>query len=80
MKRLMIITRKIEVFVCESDKDIRRAYYDKIYEIRNIAQEAANRATSMLYAIDNLIPCLDDESRKLIQYIGAKHRDGGLIG
>ena len=26
----------------------------------------------MLYAIDNLIPCLDEESRKLIQYIGAK--------
>ena len=68
----MVITRKIEVFVCESDKDQRRAYYEKLYDIRNIAQEAANRATSMLYAIDNLIPCLDEESRKLIQYIGAK--------
>lgn len=68
----MVITRKIEVFVCESDKDLRRSYYEKLYDIRNIAQEAANRATSMLYAIDNLIPCLDEESRKLIQYIGAK--------
>lgn len=68
----MVITRKIEVFVCESDKDIRRSYYEKLYDIRNIAVEAANRATSMLYAIDNLIPCLDEESRKLIQYIGAK--------
>ena len=68
----MIITRKIEVFVCESDKDVRREYYEKIYAIRKIAQEAANRATSMLYAIDNLIPCLDEESRKLIQYIGTK--------
>ena len=68
----MVITRKIEVFVCESDKEIRRSYYEKLYDIRNIAQEAANRATSMLYAIDNLIPCLDEESRKLIQYIGAK--------
>ena len=67
-----IITRKIEVFVCESDKEIRRSYYEKLYDIRNIAQEAANRATSMLYVIDNLIPCLDEESRKLIQYIGAK--------
>ena len=68
----MIITRKIEVFVCDGDKDLRRSYYEKLYDIRNIAQEAANRATSMLYAIDNLIPCLDEESRKLIQYIGAK--------
>lgn len=68
----MVITRKIEVFVCENDKDSRRAYYEKLYAIRNIAQEAANRATSMLYAIDNLIPCLDEESRKLIQYIGTK--------
>jgi hypothetical protein len=68
----MVITRKIEVFVCESDKEIRKAHYEKLYDIRNIAQEAANRATSMLYAIDNLIPCLDEESRKLIQYIGAK--------
>lgn len=65
-------SRKIEVFICESDKDLRRSYYEKIYDIRNIAVEAANRATSMLYAIDNLIPCLDEESRKLIQYIGAK--------
>lgn len=68
----MVITRKIEVFVCESDNDLRRSYYEKLYDIRNIAQEAANRATSMLYAIDNLIPCLDEESRKLVQYIGAK--------
>lgn len=68
----MVITRKIEVFVCETDKDLRRAYYEKLYAIRNIAQEAANRATSMLYAIDNLIPCLDEQSRELIQYIGTK--------
>ena len=68
----MIITRKIEVFVCESDKELRKSYYEKLYDIRNIAQEAANRATSILYAIDNLIPCLDEKSRKLIQYIGAK--------
>jgi IS605 OrfB family transposase len=68
----MICTRKIEIFVCESDKDLRKSYYEKLYDIRNIAQEAANKATSMLYALDNLIPCLDEESRKLIQYIGAK--------
>lgn len=68
----MIITRKIEVFVCESDKDLRRSYYEKLYDTRNTAQDAANKATSMLYALDNLIPCLDEESRKMIQYIGAK--------
>ena len=67
----MIITRKIEVFVCENDKDQRKAYYEKLYAVRNIAYDAANKATASLYALDNLIACIDEESRKLIQYIGA---------
>lgn len=68
----MIITRKIEVFVCENDKDQRKAYYEKLYAVRNIAYDAANKATASLYALDNLIACIDEKSRKLIQYIGAK--------
>ena len=38
----MIITRKIEVFVCESDKDLRKEYYDKLHTIRDIARKEAN--------------------------------------
>lgn len=68
----MIITRKIEVFICESDKDLRRSYYDKLYDIRNIAQKAANAATSHLFMLDNKIPYLDEASRETIQFVGTK--------
>lgn len=68
----MVITRKIEVFVPESDKEIRRAYYDKLYAIKNIARDAANAATSHLFHLDNQIPYLDEESKKNIQYLGTK--------
>ena len=68
----MVITRKIEVFICESDKDLRRSYYDKLYDIRNIAQKAANAATSHLFMLDNKIPYLDEASRETIQFVGTK--------
>ena len=42
----MVITRKIEVFVCENDKDQRRAYYEKLYANRDIAVKAANTAAA----------------------------------
>ena len=68
----MIITRKIEVFVCESDEDLRRSYYEKIYDMRNVARNAANAATSHLFMLDNKIPYLDEESKKSIQFVGTK--------
>ena len=72
IKNDMIITRKIEVFIPESDKDLRRSYYDKLYDIRNIAQKAANAATSHLFMLDNKIPYLDEASKEAIQFIGTK--------
>ena len=54
----MIITRRIEVFVCENDKEHRKAYYDKLYAIRDVARDAANAATSHLFMLDNSIPYL----------------------
>lgn len=33
---MMIITRKIEVFICEDDKDLRKSYYEKLYRNRDI--------------------------------------------
>ena len=68
----MIITRKIEVFIPESDKELRKAYYEKLYAIKNIARDAANAATSHLFMLDNKIPYLDEESKKAIQFIGTK--------
>lgn len=66
----MIITRRIEVFICEDDKDLRKEYYDKLYKIRDIARDAANAATSHLFMLDNSIPYLDDDTKKNITYIG----------
>lgn len=68
----MIITRKIEVFVCESDKDLRKEYYDKLYAIRDVARKAANAATSHLFMLDSSVPYLDEETKNNIQYLGAK--------
>lgn len=68
----MVITRKIEVFIPDSDKDQRRAYYDKLYAIKNIARDAANAATSHMFHLDNTIPYLDETSKQSIQYLGTK--------
>lgn len=71
----MIITRRIEVFVCESDKDLRKAYYDKLYAIRDIARDAANAATSHLFMLDNSIPYLDEPSKESLRFVGTKGTD-----
>ena len=68
----MIITRRIEVFVCENDKEHRKAYYDKLYAIRDVARDAANAATSHLFMLDNSIPYLDDKSKEAIKFVGTK--------
>lgn len=68
----MIITRRIEVFVCENDKEQRKAYYDKLYAIRDIARDAANAATSHLFMLDNSIPYLDEQSKEAIKFVGTK--------
>lgn len=68
----MVITRKIEVFVCESDKDQRRAYYDKLYANRDIAVKVANMAMSHLFALDNTMPYLSDEDKEKVTFLGVK--------
>lgn len=68
----MVITRKIEVFVCEDDKDLRKAYYEKLYTHRDAAVKIANMAVSHLFALDNTLPYLTDEARETVQYIGVK--------
>ena len=68
----MVITRKIEVFVCDSDKDQRRAYYDKLYANRDIAVKVANMAMSQLFALDNTMPYLSDEDKEKVTFLGVK--------
>ena len=68
----MVITRKIEVFVCENDKDQRRAYYEKLYANRDIAVKAANMAISHLFVLDNTMPYLSEESKESIEFLGVK--------
>ena len=68
----MVITRKIEVFVCESDKTQRRAYYDKLYANRDIAVKVANMAVSHLFALDNTMPYLSAEDKEKIEFLGVK--------
>ena len=68
----MVITRKIEVFICENDKDQRRAYYEKLYANRDIAVKAANMAISHLFVLDNTMPYLSEESKESIEFLGVK--------
>lgn len=68
----MVITRKIEVFICEDDKDQRKAYYDKLYSNRDIAVKVANMAMSHLFALDNTMPYLSDEDKDTITFLGVK--------
>ena len=49
----MIITRKIQVFVCEDDKNLRKEYYEKLYNNRNVAVKVANMAVSHEFALDH---------------------------
>jgi len=68
----MVITRKIEVFVCESDKEQRKAYYDKLYANRDVAVKVANLGSSHLFAIDNTMAYLSPESKEQIEFLGVK--------
>lgn len=70
----MIITRKIQIFIPESDKDIRKAYYDKLYDIRYMAVKIANMAVSHLFMLDNSIPYLSDEDKEKLQFLGVKRQ------
>lgn len=71
-RKTMIITRKIEIFICEDDKDLRKQYYDKLYQNRDIAVKVANMAMSHLFALDNTMPYLSDEDKETITFLGVK--------
>ena len=66
----MIITRKIEIFVSESDKDLKGKHIAKLYENRNAAVKTANMCASHLFALDNTMPYLSDEDKEKITFLG----------
>lgn len=68
----MVITRKIEIFVCEDDKDLRKEYYQKLYDNRNIAVKVANMGVSHEFILDNTLPYLSEEARKQVKFLGVK--------
>lgn len=68
----MVITRKIEVFICERDDVLRGSYYHKLYENRNIAVKAANMFAAHLFALDNTMPYLSEEDKEKITFLGVK--------
>lgn len=50
----MIITRKIEIYVNESDKDLKKRYYDQLFNWSAICRKAANILSTHLFAQDNI--------------------------
>lgn len=66
----MIITRKIEIFCCEDDKELRKQYYERLYEHINCAVKVANMTVSHLFMLDNTTPYLSDEDREKLTYLG----------
>lgn len=68
----MVITRKIEVFIPESNDELRKAYRGKLYANRDVAVKVANMAVSHLFALDNTMPYLSDEAKEVIEYLGVR--------
>lgn len=71
----MIITRKIEVFICEDDKAMRMAHYEKLYAQRDLAQKAANAMMSFMFVDSHTMPYLDEQDRQKIIYYGCKGKE-----
>lgn len=68
----MVITRKIEVFVCEEDKKLRKEYLERLYDNRNVAVQVANMCASHLFVLDHSMPYLSEEDRDKITFLGVK--------
>lgn len=68
----MIITRKIQIYIPEKDKELRKSYYDKLYNDRYTAVKIANMTVSHLFALDNSMPYLSEEDKDTITFLGVK--------
>lgn len=68
----MVITRKIEIFVCEEDKELRKEYYKKLYDNRDIAVKVANMCASHMFMLDHSLPYLNQEDYENLTFLGVK--------
>ena len=72
----MIITRRIEIFISEGDKALRKEYYEKLYRNRDTAMKIANMGISHMFMLDNTTPYLSQEDREKLEYLGCPKADG----
>ncbi len=54
MKKSIIITRKIQIYVNESDKEQKKYYYDQLFSWLRITHKAANLISTHLFTQDNI--------------------------
>lgn len=50
----MFTTKRIEIYINENDKDLRKEYRSRLFKILDIARRFANICSSHLYFVDNL--------------------------
>lgn len=66
----MIFTRKIQIFICEDDAELRKSYYDKLYSCARTAAKIANLGVSHMFVLDNIMPYLSKEDMENLQFLG----------
>ena len=52
--KIMIITRKIQIYVCEEDKDLRKDFVHTIYQWRDLVRRGANTIVAHKFAQENI--------------------------
>jgi IS605 OrfB family transposase len=82
----MIITRKIEIYVNESDKDKKAEYYDRLFKILYTVHRFANLCASHLYFADNIADFvyLTTDARDKVKFsenllTDSKKKDEGIL-
>lgn len=68
----MVTTKRIEIFIRESDKNIKKEYQKKLSNSIGVAVKAANMCASHLFALDNTMPYLSEEDKETITFLGVK--------
>ena len=76
MNKANLTTRKIEIYVSESDKDLRKEYYKTLRTWSNISRNYANDTINALqssFFLDNIIKDSNEDNKKaLSEYLGIK--------
>ncbi|HBG25411.1 MAG: hypothetical protein A2X17_02020 [Bacteroidetes bacterium GWF2_41_61] len=50
----MTLTRRLEIYICEDDKEVKKELYSQLYNWRYLIVNGANEMLSYLYSIDRL--------------------------